>query len=299
MKQPCGLVLLLVCGVALAQTTLPEQSVTPDVSSAEKVESKQEQSGKAHEYGRLDFKVDPDVYSVISQVRGLSTHKPTYFYPLSYSPDFRGKHTEMVFQLSAKQQLFGTHLYLAYTQKSFWQFINQDQSSPFRETNYDPEIFYRWIPDPERFDHWGADFGFEHESNGGEFPSSRSWNRVYLAPFQAKGRHLAYLKFWYRIPEGGRSTPDNPRGDDNPDISDYYGYSELSFSRQIGGKQLLTGLLRGNARTGRGAVTFTWSVPSHDGSVFYGASVFHGYGESLIHYDEKMTRLMLGVLLAR
>jgi phospholipase A1 len=291
----CGL-LALACPVAQAQITVPEMSAPVAAEAPPSPGS----PPPVRESGRLDFKVDPDVYSVISQVRGLSTHKPTFFYPLSYSPDFYGEHTEMVFQISAKQRLFGSNLYLAYTQKSFWQFINQDQSSPFRETNYDPEIFYRWIPDdPKPLNHWGADFGFEHESNGREFPFSRSWNRVYIAPFQAKGKHLAYLKFWYRIPEGAPSSLANPGGDDNPEINDYYGYSELSFSRQIGGDQLLTGQLRGNARTGKGAVSFTWSVPSGDGYVFYGASVFHGYGESLIHYDEKMTRVMLGILLAR
>ena len=58
-------------------------------------------------------------------------------------------------------------------------------------------------------------------------------------------------------------------------------------------------MLRGNARTGKGAVSFTWSIPSNDGYAFYGATVFHGYGESLIAFDEKQTRVMLGILLAR
>lgn len=286
---------IMACAVH-AQITVPEISAPADAETPQAAGTPE----PVRESGRLDFKVDPDAYSVISQVRGLSTHKPTYFYPLSYSPDFYGEDTEMVFQISAKQRLFGTNLYLAYTQKSFWQFLNEDESSPFRETNYAPEIFYRWIPDdPKPLNHWGADIGFEHESNGREILFSRSWNRIYFAPFQAKGKHLAYLKFWYRIPEKAKTSNTDPKGDDNPDIADYYGYSELSFSRQIGGEQLLTGWLRGNVATGKGAVSFTWSVPSDDGYVFYGASVFHGYGESLIHYNEKMTRLMLGILLAR
>ena len=287
-----SLLFFAVCATAQAQTTLPEATVEEPPPAAKPGPTEKE-------YGRLDFKVDPDVYSIISQVRGVSTHKSTYFYPVTYSPDFHSERTEMVFQVSAKWRVFGTNAYLAYSQKSFWQWLNGGESSPFRETNYDPEVFYRWIPDRKAFNHWGADFGFEHESNGRPFPESRSWNRVYVAPFQAKGKHLAYLKFWYRLPEGEASTETNQNGDDNPDLTDYMGYSELSFSRQIGNEQLLSGWVRGNVQTGRGAVSFTWSVPSKEGWVFWGLSVFHGYGESLIAYDQEITRVMGGILLAR
>lgn len=248
---------------------------------------------------RIDFKVDPDIYSIVSGVRGLSTHKATYFFPATWASDFEGKHTEMVFQISAKWSVFGTNAYLAYSQKSFWQWLDSSESSPFRETNYDPEVFYRWLPDPKRWNYWGADVGIEHESNGREYPFSRSWNRVYVAPFQAKGKGLSYLKFWYRVPEGDPSSPTKQNGDDNPDITDYMGYSEFTFSRQIGGDQLLTAMVRGNVQTGHGAVQVTWSVPSKEGWVFWGASVFSGYGESLSFYNEKITRVMLGIMLAR
>jgi phospholipase A1/A2 len=274
------------CAAAHAQT-IPE-AAPPPAPPAE-----------AKEYGRLDFKVDPDVYSIVSSVRGLSTHKATYFFPATWSHDYDGNQTEMVFQVSAKWSVFGTSAYLAYSQRSFWQWLNNDQSSPFRETNYDPEIFYRWIPDAKAFNHWGADLGFEHESNGREFPFSRSWNRIYVAPFQAKGKGLFYLKGWYRVPEGERSSVTNQDGDDNPDIVDYYGYGELTYSRQIGGDQLLTLMGRGNPDTGRGAAQLTWSVPSNDGWVFWALSVFHGYGESLVFYDHSITRVMLGAMLAR
>lgn len=248
---------------------------------------------------RLGDKVDPDAYSILSEARGLTTHRAMYVYPATYSEGFHGNEMELVFQLSGKWRVFGSSFYLAYTQKSFWQFLNNDKSSPFRETNYDPEVFYRWELDKERFNRWAMDIGIEHESNGQTYPASRSWNRAYIAPFQAKGKHLVYLKFWYRLPEGDPSSPTNQDGDDNPNLTDYLGYGEWSFSRQIGGKQLLSGMVRGNPRTGRGAVQLTWSIPSEEGWVFWGASVFHGYGESLSMYDQEVTRVMLGVLLAR
>jgi phospholipase A1/A2 len=248
---------------------------------------------------RIGDQVDPEAYSILSEARGLTTHRPSYLYPATWSEDFRGSATELVFQLSGKWRMFGSDFHLAYTQKSFWQFINNERSSPFRETNYDPEFFYRLEPKAKIFNKWAMDIGIEHESNGQPYPLSRSWNRVYLAPFQAKGRHLAYLKFWYRVPEGDPSSETNQDGDDNPDLTDYLGYGEATFSRQIGGEQVLTGWVRGNPATGYGAVQFTWSIPSRERWVFWGASVFHGYGESLSLYDEKITRVMLGALLAR
>ena len=296
-----ALFLFLGCASAQAQTTLPEAA--PEDSPGPTTQAPRES-------GRLDFKVDPDQYSIISQVRGLSTHRSTYFFPATYTREYSGDHTEMVFQLSAKWRVFDTNVYLAYSQKSFWQWINGQESSPFRETNYDPEIFYRWIPDAKKYNHWGADVGFEHESDGkGYTPPdpvtgqptnlSRSWNRVYLAAFQAKGKGLAYLKFWYRIPEDEASSPTNQAGDDNPDIEDFLGYGDFTYSRQIGGDQLLTALVRGNPTTNKGAIQVTWSVPSNNHSVFWAASVFNGYGESLTFYNRSITRVMLGIMLAR
>ena len=240
-----------------------------------------------------------DSYSIISVARGLSTHKPLYLLPVAYSPNVRGLDTEVIFQISAKQKLFASPWYFGYTQKSFWQVYDEARSRPFRETNYNPELFYRWTPDPERWHHWGADFGIEHESNGQDVPMSRSWNRIYIAPFQAKGQTLRYLKFWYRLPEDRKKTPDDPKGDDNPLIHRYMGYGEAHVQRQLDNGGLAHLMLRGNPSTGKGAITLDYTWPSSDGYVFYMIHLFHGYGESLIDYDRSITRLGLGFALAR
>lgn len=131
-------------------------------------------------------KRDPNAYSIISVSRGLSTHRPMYMLPVAYGRGVEGLDTEMVFQISAKQRLFATNFFFGYTQKSFWQIYDQDRSRPFRETNYNPEVFYRWTPDPEVWHHWGVDVGLEHESNGQSLPESRSWNRVYVTRFRPR-----------------------------------------------------------------------------------------------------------------
>lgn len=249
---------------------------------------------------RRYFRVNSESYNTVSVARGISMHKPMYVFPASYSPQYDGAETEFIFQISAKYRLFGQSLYFGYTQKSFWQVYNQDASRPFRETNYNPEIFYRFIPDdPARWRHWGADLGLEHESNGEALPLSRSWNRLYFAAFRAEGKNLLYLKTWYRIPDPPKKSPDDPKGDDNPDIYRYYGYGEIHYSRQIGNQQVLGSMIRGNPRTGRGGLSLTWSAPNEGGTLFYAVSLWHGYGESLIDYDNRVTRLSFGIMLSR
>jgi phospholipase A1/A2 len=243
---------------------------------------------------------DPEAYSITSVARGLSAHRPNYILPLTYSPDLAGDKFEVVFQISAKQRLFARNLFFAYTQKSLWQFYSPDQSAPFRDTIYNPEVFYRWLPDSDAFRYWGADFGLEHESNGQPLPRSRSWNRLYVAPFQARGRQLAYLKLWYRIPEERKDAADDARGDDNPDIHRFYGYGEFRYQRQFGDEGRLAALmLRGNPATGKGAIELMLSQPNSRRSLFYCLSLWHGYGESLIDYNRSLTRLGVGIMLSR
>ena len=245
------------------------------------------------------FKTDPAQYTMISVSRGLSTHKPMFIMPFTYSSDYEGDESEVLFSLSAKQRLFNRNLYFGYSQKSFWQLYNKEKSSPFRATDYNPEMFYRWTPEVQKYRGWGADFGFEHESNGQQLPLSRSWNRLYVAPFQARGPQLLYFKFWYRIPEDEKADPLDARGDDNPDISKFYGYGEVRLQRQFAGTQQIALMARGNPKTGKGAASINYSIAGDGGALFYQLYLWSGYGESLADYNRSVTRIGLGIMLAR
>jgi phospholipase A1 len=242
---------------------------------------------------------DPDAYSIVSAASGLSTHKPMFILPATYSSKYDGKQTEVIFAISAKVQLFSTPFYFAYSQKSFWQVYDSAHSRPFRETDYNPELFYRWTPDPKVWHYWGADVGVEHESNGQDVPDSRSWNRVYVAPFHAEGTSLWYIKAWYRIPEDKKKSPEDANGDDNPDIEDHYGYGEVHWQQQIGGRQVIHTMVRMNPETGHGALNINYTIPSRDGSLFYQVYLWQGYGESLLDYDRSITRIGVGVAFSR
>ena len=103
------------------------------------------------------------IHQAVRPSPGLSLHKEMFMLPLTYSDEYDGEQVEAVFQLSAKHRIFGTHLYFAYTQISFWQAYDHNNSAPFRETNYNPEIFFRTSSSPLWSGRVGADIGAEHD----------------------------------------------------------------------------------------------------------------------------------------
>ena len=118
----------------------------------------------------------------------------------SYNWADNARKDEVKFQLSLAFPLWrgilGDNSVLAasYTQRSWWQLSNRGESSPFRETNYEPQIFLGWATDYD-FAGWtlrDVEVGFNHQSNGRSDPTSRSWNRVY-ARLMAQNLSLIHI----------------------------------------------------------------------------------------------------------
>ncbi|MDR9498588.1 MAG: phospholipase A [Hydrogenovibrio sp.] len=246
-----------------------------------------------------------DQFSVLS-------HRPNYLmvgaYNFSGTSDKAGlvndaeqlDDLEVEIQLSLKvalgEDLLGLndHLYVGYTNRSFWQAYNQDMSSPFRETNHEPEI---WIGFENRWDILGwrnrmIDVGLSHHSNGRSDPYSRSWNRVYLRAVFEKENSTIAIKPWLRLPE-------RTAEDDNPDITHYMGHSQFRFVTNQDDHQLSV-MARNNFRfdgdKNKGAVELGYSYPIHRNVNAY-VKWFYGYGETLIDYNVRNNRLSLGVQL--
>jgi len=247
----------------------------------------------------------------------ITAHKHNFFLPLSYTSNINEdayelegaaddgsyKPFEVNFQISLKTQvnenslLFsGDAVYLGITIESWWQLYNSELSSPFRETNYQPEIFYVtplvWGP-------FGGKtvfmFGLEHQSNGQLAALSRSWNRLYATLIYERGSFVASIRPWYRLPEEEKLTPDAAEGDDNPDILNYLGYAELSLGWRHRNIEVQS-VVRGNTTSGKGSLDTTLTFPLHGkfrGMVQY----FNGYGDSLIDYDRFQHRIGFGVAL--
>ena len=243
---------------------------------------------------------DSEGFQLIHKGYGLSLHKEMYMMPITYSNKYNGIKTEVVFQLSAKHQIFKTPIYFGYTQISFWQAYDEKNSSPFRETNYNPELFYRTRRFPFYGGRFGADIGFEHESNGQKAPFSRSWNLLYACPYYYQSNFLLYLKFRYRLPEDKKEFEGSAVGDDNPDITDFLGYNDFHLFYRFSGHHLLHLTVRGNANTGKGCVALNYSMLIPTGKVsFLNIRISHGYGESLVDYNRSLTRIGCGLMFAR
>lgn len=241
------------------------------------------------------------VFPLVRDARGLSLHKEMFVLPYTWAREYEGSESEVVFQLSAKHDLLGSRVYLAYSQISFWQAYNKDESSPFRDTNYNPEIFYRFRQSPLADGFLGADVGFEHESNGQRVPLSRSWNLLYATPWFHNGAWLVHAKLRYRIPEDDKDTPLSPQGDDNPDITDYLGHSDVTIARMFANGQQLRFLMRGFIGTDKGLLVLTYSVvlPGTEGGTQACLRLSDGFGESMMDYDRRVTRIGIGIMFNR
>lgn len=239
----------------------------------------------------------------------ITPHKPNYILPLSYNSrpnraPFRtlGEELdtlEMKFQLSLKfsiwRRVFGDngHLVFGYTQQAYWQAYNADVSSPFRETNHEPEFMLEFLTDWELpgFRNRILRLGLSHQSNGQAGDFSRSWNRVYAELVLVRGDLVLSIKPWSRLPE-------DPAEDDNPGIEDFIGDGELRGVYKAG-PHILGLTLRSDldSGSGRGAVQLDWSYPINDKLRGY-MQYFNGYGESLIDYDASVNRIGVGVMLS-
>lgn len=179
----------------------------------------------------------------------------------------------------------------AYTQQSNWQMFNARNSSPFRETNYEPELIATFGTGSAQGLKM-VNLGFAHQSNGHRVPESRSWNRVYVQGGWEWNNSTSILaRGWYRIPE-------NSLQDDNPDITAYIGLADLVARWEPDDKsQAAVLLLRNNLRMGqnRGLVQFDWSLPVALGNAArLHAQVTSGFGESLIDYNHRQNTFGLG-----
>lgn len=236
----------------------------------------------------------------------ITTHRANYLFPVSYNShqnaeNFRNvtedsspDSAEVKFQFSAKfnlaENVFGDigDVYFGYTQRSWWQAYNTDASSPFRETNYEPEIFIDfdnawralgWVNTRNRF-------SFNHQSNGRSDPLSRSWNRVYMESTFQRGDWALTLAPYWRVPESDNS-------DDNPDIHRFMGYGDIRLAKRLSNNHEIEGLVRGNPSAGNYGTQIDYSWPAFN-SLRAHLQYYYGYGESMIDYDNRVHRVSIG-----
>lgn len=238
-------------------------------------------------------------------------YKPTYILPYYYtgSPynsiyknNTPGNEAldsdEIKYQISFKvpvwKHLFhsNTSMYLAYTQLSYWQAYNN--RAFFRETDYEPEVFFTNEVNAPLFKNWRLNFitvGAVHQSNGQGGSLERSWNRAYLGLLASSDNWIVGIKPWIIF----RDTTYERQ---NPNLSTYTGYEEIlvayKYYNQVFSLQSRNLFESGGRRSGN---TLSWSFPLTHYLKGY-VQAFSGYGQSLIEYDHRTNSIGVGIALS-
>ena len=250
--------------------------------------------------GVFNFRAYKPVYLLPAFWTSKPNELPASSNPTRVPPEKQSlKDVETKFQLSFKtkiiENLFGDNgdVWTAYTQSSRWQVFNADESRPFRETNYEPEVMLVFRNNYSLGNWHGRMFGIgvNHQSNGRADPISRSWNRVVANIGLDREDWAVVIRPWWRIPDGRFE-------DENPGIENYIGRGDVTLVHRWNEHEFAL-MGRHSLRTGehsRGAVQFDWGFPVSRALRGH-VQLFDGYGESLIDYNHRALYLGLGVSL--
>ena len=282
------------------------------------VEIKNEKNIELADIQKNDIEANKAMNNWLDGVFGLQPYKVNYLMPYAYREtayksydSVEYKNIEAELQVSLKlgvgSNLFGLNekYYLSYSHKAFWQIYTE--SSPFRETNYNPEAFvvFPVFDKTSMFQLRSLKFAIAHNSNGQpeshnealytyhyEDPQnmSRSLNYIYAEATLQHDTLVTGFKIQARLPEAKET-------DDNPNIMEYMGFTEVKLTYFLH-KHVFTMVARGNIMKGQGALETTYSYPLLNDTYVY-AKIFTGYGESLIDYDNYITKFAIGFSFSR
>lgn len=207
--------------------------------------------------------------------------------PTAYNSDVK-------FQISFAVRLtkavlpWNSFLFLTYTQKTFWNVFQE--SLPMGDINFNPAI--GWSKPFFNQDRYVGKLTLmlEHESNGRDGDSSRSWNRVSVSGHVMIDEWLmVHAKFWIPIIDSGN----------NKDITKYCGIYQSGLVLTTPNKRCsfsLTWVKRGNFKLDFNTIfEFAWLIsPKTNINLF--VQYYNGYGENLLYYNQYRSMLRAGLV---
>lgn len=222
-------------------------------------------------------------------------YKDNYFIfgPSLNHPD--KSNTNVKFQISIAQRITrsvlpgGTYLYLFYTQKCFWNVL--ENSMPMSDLNFNPGI---GITKPlfvkDRYI-GKVTLIAEHESNGRDSIQSRSWNKISLAGNILIDKTLmVHGKVWFPIVDGMN----------NKDILHYSGIYQVGMqvfspNQRFSGSVILTKRL-GKFLNYNTIIELSYRIFKRDNQCLF-LQYYNGYGEGLLAYKEFHNQLRVGIVI--
>ena len=205
------------------------------------------------------------------------------------------ENTNVKFQVSVAQRLtrsvlpFGTYLYLFYTQKVFWNVLQE--SLPMTDLNFNPGLgLTKPLFVKDRYI-GKLTLLLEHESNGRDGDESRSWNKVSLAcNIFIDKQIMVHGKAWIPIVDSSN----------NSDILHYCGLYQVGM-QVMSRNQRFTGSLTLVRRTGaffnyNSILELAYRFNRRDNQYFF-LQYYNGYGEGLLDYNKFHSQLRVGIVI--
>lgn len=205
------------------------------------------------------------------------------------------KNSNVKFQISVAQRLtrsslpWNTYLFLFYTQKVFWNVL--ENSMPMTDLNFNPGIgLTKPLFVKDRFV-GKLTLMLEHESNGRDGIASRSWNKVSVAGnVMINPNFIVHGKFWIPIIDG----------QNNKDILDYCGIYQVgtsltSTNRRFGFSVILA-KRRGWKLNYNTTIELYYRLFKNENQYLF-MQYYNGYGEGLLAYKEFHSTVRVGIVI--
>ncbi len=243
--------------------------------------------GKPLDADSIKFDLDNQPY--------FGIYKDNYFI---FGPSLRHAdktNTNIKFQISIAQRLtrsvlpWGTYLYLFYTQKCFWNVL--ENSMPMTDLNFNPGIgLTKPLYVKNRYI-GKVTFILEHESNGRDSIQSRSWNKISVAGNILVDKCLTvHGKAWIPIVDGMN----------NKDILHYCGIYQCGIQASTPNQRFTCSVMLtkrlGNFFNYNTVVELAYRFLKRDNQYFF-VQYYNGYGEGLLDYNKFHNQIRAGIVI--
>lgn len=203
--------------------------------------------------------------------------------------------TDIKFQISIQQRLtrstlpFGTYLYLFYSQKCWWNVL--ENSMPMVDLNFNPGIGLAKPLFVKNRYVGKVTLMAEHESNGRDGLASRSWNKISLAAsIMIDPQVTVHGKVWIPIVDG----------QNNRDILDYSGIYQVGTEFTSRNRRFTASVVlvkrRGWKLNYNTIIELGYRIFRRDNQFLF-LQFYNGYGECMLDYNQVRSRVRVGIVI--
>lgn len=203
--------------------------------------------------------------------------------------------TDIKFQISIQQRLtrstlpFGTYLYLFYSQKCWWNVL--ENSMPMVDLNFNPGIGLAKPLFVKNRYVGKVTLMAEHESNGRDGLASRSWNKISLAAsIMIDPQVTVHGKAWIPIVDG----------QNNRDILDYSGIYQVGTEFTSRNRRFTASVVlvkrRGWKLNYNTIIELGYRIFRRDNQFLF-LQFYNGYGECMLDYNQFRSRVRVGIVI--